>query len=214
MHNGLVTVNGTKMGKSLGNFTTLPDLFKTYAPMVVRYFILQFHYRSQVDFSDDGLKLADKQFNKLKESVLELRSKSTEISSELTNEELKSMYNAFKEAMDEDFNTPLAMVEINKLPKVIANAINANNSSIYAEINYIIKNLAEDVLGLDFGGVIEKKVEEIPAEVTSLAKKRWECKRNKDYAQADEIRKQISDLGYDILDSKEGYQITKRTEEK
>ena len=70
------------------------------------------------------------------------------------------------------------------------------------------------MLGLDFGGVIEKKVEEIPTEVTSLAKKRWECKQNKDYAQADEIRKQISDLGYDILDSKEGYQITKKTEEK
>lgn len=215
MHNGLVTVNGTKMGKSLGNFTTLPDLFKTYDPMVVRYFILQFHYRSQVDFSDDGLKLADKQFNKLKESVLDLKSKTTEVASELKDNELKSIYNAFVEAMNEDFNTPLAMVEINKLTKVIATAINANNTNIYAEINYIIKNLAEDVLGLDFGTVTEKKVEQIPNNVTSLAKKRWECKQNKDYAQADEIRKQISDLGYDILDSKEGYQITKKiTEEK
>lgn len=216
MHNGLVTVNGTKMGKSLGNFITLPDLFKKFDPMVVRYFILQFHYRSQVDFSDEGLKLADKQFSKLKESVNSLRQKTLEVATSLTDGELISIKDGFENAMNEDFNTPLAMVEFNKLLKVIPTAINSNNTKIYPEINYLITKLGEQVLGLDFGNVedgVSKNEDSIPNNIKELAEKRWECKKTKNFAMADELRKQISDLGYDILDSKEGYQITKKITE-
>ena len=119
MHNGLVTVNGTKMGKSLGNFITLPDLFKKFDPMVVRYFILQFHYRSAVDFSDDALKLAEKQLNKIIDSYNALRKISDKVAEDIQDTELKEIFDNFLNAMNEDFNTPVALVEFNKLVKII-----------------------------------------------------------------------------------------------
>ena len=208
MHNGLVTVNGTKMGKSLGNFITLTDLFKKYDPMTVRYFIEQFHYRSNVDFSDDGLSLAEKQFAKLKESVNSVRVITTNIDSKLTNQELIDIYNNFVNAMNEDFNTPLAMVELNKIMKVISNAIKNNLTEIYPQINYVVSAFAEQVLGLDFGEVdTQQKVVEIPNKVKELANLRWEAKQNKNWAKSDELRDEIKALGYVILDRKDGYDI-------
>ncbi|MGN0961674.1 MAG: cysteine--tRNA ligase [Christensenellales bacterium] len=211
MHNGLVTVNGTKMGKSLGNFITLPELFKKYDPMVVRYFILGFHYRSAVDFSDDGLKLADKQFNKLRELVNGLRNITTEKSSNLKNPELKEIYNNFVSAMNEDFNTPVAMVESNKLLKLIPQVIVSKDIDLVKEMNFIIDRLAGDVLGLSFGELTSTKIENsIPAEIEEKAKLRWEAKKNKDWTTADKYRDEISSLGYNILDTKDGYKLEKK----
>jgi len=207
MHNGLVTVNGTKMGKSLGNSISLQDLMKTYGPMIVRYFILQFHYRSAVDFSIDALNLAEKQFEKVKEAVNKLRKVSSKTSSNLTVPELKEIYKNFKEAMDEDFNTPLAMVEFNKLIKFIN--ISDNLPAIADEINYLIKTLGEDVLGLDFG-TEEEKEDLIPNNIQELAEVRWQAKQNKDWAKADEIRKQLLEIGYEIVDNKDGYKVNKK----
>lgn len=209
MHNGLVTVNGTKMGKSLGNFITLTDLFKKYNPMVVRYFIEQFHYRSNVDFSDDGLSLAEKQFGKLESSVNSLRSLSFAIDSKLSDGELKEIYDNFVAAMNEDFNTPLAMVELNKIPKIIASAIKNNEVNKYAQINYLIFALAEQVLGLEFGYEKFETKEEIPSNVKKLAQARWEAKQNKNWAEADKLREEIKNLGYVIVDKKDGFDIEK-----
>ena len=117
-------------------------------------------------------------------------------------------------ASHEDFNTPLAMIEFNKLPKLISSAISANNTTIYPELNYIVKRLGEEVLGLNFGEKKQKAEDAIPSNIVELAENRWQAKKNRDFATADDLRKQISELGYDIIDSKEGYQITKRTEEK
>ena len=210
MHNGLVTVNGTKMGKSLGNFITLPDLFKTFDPMIVRFFILQFHYRSAVDFSDDGLKLADKQFGKLRENVNAIRAITAENASEINNPELKEIYNNFLSAMDEDFNTPVALVEFNKINKIISRELENKDIELIKEINLFVRKLGEEVLGLDFGSVQSKNVEEIPSQVVELARLRWEAKQNKDWAMADKYRNEISDLGYSILDSKDGYKVEKK----
>ena len=210
MHNGLVTVNGTKMGKSLGNFITLPDLFKKFNPMVIRYFILQFHYRSAVDFSDDGLKLADKQFVKLQESINAVRTITSEESTEINNPELKAIYQAFIDAMNEDFNTPVAMVEFNKIIKFIGQNIQSDNVDILKEINLFVRRLGCDVLGLDFGEISLKVVEDIPSEIIELAKLRWECKQNRDWVNADKYRDEILNKGYAILDSKDGYKIEKK----
>ena len=210
MHNGLVTVNGTKMGKSLGNFITLPDLFKQYDPMVVRYFILQFHYRSAVDFSDDGLKLADKQFGKLRDGVVALREISSEVCKVVKNEELKAILDDFQSAMNEDFNTPVAMVEIAKLGKIIARELVSKNVEIIKEINFLINNLCENVLGLDFGGIIAKSEDKIPAEVEEKASLRWQAKQNKDWALADKYRDEVNAMGYTLVDSKEGYKLEKK----
>ena len=212
MHNGLVTVNGTKMGKSLGNFITLPDLFKKYDPMVVRFFILQFHYRSNVDFSDDGLNLANKQFEKITQVVNELRSKSAEVATQVTTPELQEIYNGFVSAMSEDFNTPVAVVEFNKLIKAVSAALSSNNASVYPELNLMVNSFAEDVFGLSFpkpSSVKENKAEAVPAEVSLLAQKRWEAKQNKNWTEADSLREQIKNFGYVIVDSKEGYKLEK-----
>ena len=190
------------------DFDLVLDLFKKYDPMTVRYFIEQFHYRSNVDFSDDGLSLAEKQFAKLKESVNSVRAITTNIDSKLTNQELIDIYNNFVNAMNEDFNTPLAMVELNKIMKVISNAIKNNLTEIYPQINYVVSAFAEQVLGLDFGEVdTQQKVVEIPNKVKELANLRWEAKQNKNWAKSDELRDEIKALGYVILDRKDGYDI-------
>lgn len=208
MHNGLVTVNGTKMGKSLGNFITLPDLFKNFDPMVVRYFILQFHYRSSVDFSDAGLQLAEKQFKKLQEAVFQVREKTTSVADKLTSAEFVELKSKFEAAMNEDFNTPVAMVEVNKLVKLATAA--AQNEQMAKEYNLLVKLLAEDVLGLNFGNLqAAPKVETTPAEVEALAKQRWQAKQNRDFKLADSLREKIAGLGYAVKDSKEGYTIEK-----
>lgn len=211
MHNGLVTVNGTKMGKSLGNFITLPDLFKNYHPMVVRFFILQFHYRSAVDFSDDGLKLAEKQFNKLKEQVSELKEITSDEAESITNIELKAIYDDFVKAMNEDFNTPVALVEFNKISKIISRELVGKNIELIKQINLLVRHLGCDVLGLDFGEKTSVKLDNlIPADVEEKARLRWEAKQNRDWAMADKYRNEILEMGYVILDSKDGYKLEKK----
>ena len=210
MHNGLVTVNGTKMGKSLGNFITLPDLFKKYDPMVVRYFILQFHYRSAVDFSDEGLKLADKQFGKLRDSVVALRAINSEVCKDIKNSELMAILDAFNGAMNEDFNTPVAIVEIAKLGKIISRELVDKNIDVIKEINFLINELCERVLGLEFGRIADKVQDVIPSEVEEKASLRWQAKQNKDWALADKYRDEVNAMGYTIVDSKEGYKLEKK----
>lgn len=208
MHNGLVTVNGTKMGKSLGNFITLPDLFKKFDPMTVRFFILQFHYRSAVDFSDDGLKLAEKQFAKLSENVSSIRAIDSKVAIEIKNDQLNEIFDNFVNAMNEDFNTPVALVEFNKVNKIISNVLADKHYELIPEINYIIEKLGTEVLGLEFEN-IEKEQNSIPSEIEELAKLRWEAKKNKDWASADKYREEITSKGYSILDSKDSYKIEK-----
>ena len=208
MHNGLVTVNGTKMGKSLGNFITLPDLFAKYDPMVIRYFILQFHYRSAVDFSDEGLNIADKQYNKLNENIANIAKITTE-QKEITDGELLEVYNNFISAMNEDFNTSLAMVEFNKINKIILNAISQNNTNLYPQINYFVNKLGRDVLGLDFV-VVKEKIDEIPNDIKDLAESRWQAKLNKDWTTADKLRNEILEKGFVIVDNPNGYKIEKK----
>lgn len=209
VHNGLVTVNGTKMGKSLGNFITLADLFSQYDPMTIRYFILQFHYRSSVDFCDSGLRLAEKQFGRLRDEVLSLREIDSQLSDGIKNPELKEIFDRFVDAMNEDFNTPVAIVEFNKLSKLISKALDSKDIEYIRELNYLVKSLGEDVLGLGFGECV-KVQESIPTDVEEKAKLRWEAKQKKDWAVADKLREELLALGYNILDCKDGYKLEKK----
>ena len=116
----------------------------------------------------------------------------------------------FQSAMNEDFNTPVAMVEFNKLGKIITRELNSKNIEIIKELNFMIDRLGGDVLGLEFGGVSDKKEESIPAEVIEKAKLRWEAKQNKDWPTADKYRNELMELGYVIVDSKDGYKLEKK----
>ncbi len=208
MHNGLVTVDGQKMGKSLGNFTTLVNLFEKYNPMTVRYFLLQFHYRSSTHFSDEALQLAEKQYGKIKENINAISAVSSSVATKITDSELKNIYDNFIAAMDEDFNTALALVELNNLNKIITRELQDKTTTLIPQINLLVKWLAEDVLGLNFdnGQLCE---ESIPQEVKDLAELRWQAKKEKKWAEADGFREQVNALGYVINDNNEGYIIEK-----
>lgn len=211
MHNGLVTVNGTKMGKSLGNFITLPDLFKKYDPMVVRYYLLQFQYRSAVDFNEEKFELAKKQYAKIVEAVSIARNITLNVAGELENLELKAINEKFEDAMNEDFNTPLALVEFDKLIKFILANKESKDEKLFAQVNFLIKSLGEDVLGFAFAKESgECKQDDIPAKIKELASERWQAKQDKNWAKADKLRAELLELGYEIKDSKDGFEIIKK----
>ncbi len=207
MHNGLVTVNGVKMGKSLGNFITLNDLFERVAPEVLRYFILEFHYRSSVDFNEEGLALAGKQLAKINEVVALLRSKTNSFKT-VTDPELVDIKNKFLLAMDEDFNTPLALVEFNRLIKYILKIVDGGNENLLAEANTLVRDFGESILGLRFVEQ-EEKSDDIPENIKTLAENRWQAKLSKNWAEADKLRDELKNLGYVINDSKDGYTVEK-----
>ena len=209
MHNGLVTVNGTKMGKSLNNFVTLPDLFKKYDPMVVRYFTICSHYRSSIDFSDSALNIAKNQFEKIEESVAKLRGITTDIKKP-KDVEVVGIYNKIIDAMSDDFNTPVAIAEFIKLPKLINNAVLTGDKSKLAEINFILEEIGVNVFGLTYRIHEQKHEKTIPIEIENLAKERWNAKIDKDWAKADELRNEIDKAGFIIRDSANGYEIVKK----
>lgn len=207
MHNNLVTVNGTKMGKSLGNFITLKDLFAKYDPMVVRYFIVQFHYRSAVDFNEDGLVLAKKQFEKFEELASNVRKLTKD--QKMPTGELEEIYSSSLDALQDDFNTPVVIAQMLKFAKISAPLVSKGDKEKAKEANFIIKNILKDVLGLVFKEEM-KKEEDIPQEVKDLAEKRMQAKKNKDYALSDDLRTQISQMGFVVIDTKDGFELKKK----
>lgn len=204
LHNNLVTVNGTKMGKSLGNYMTLTDLFDRFGAQVIRYFVCLFHYRSVIDFSYDAISQAQKQLEKIYAFVGDLR--------KLTQEkvaptgEIKKIFDESVEAMNDDFNTPVLIAQMLKLIKLGSDCIKNCDKEKCKEINFVVSAMLEDVLGLKFDSI---KTQEIDEKISTMAKERWQAKINKDYAKADELRKAIESQGYVIKDSKDGYEISK-----
>lgn len=208
LHNNLVTVNGTKMGKSLGNSMTLSGLFTKYGPITIRFFVLQFHYRSVIDFSDEAISSAQKQLNKIGEFVLSVE----RLAKEERNPtgDLADIYKACLEAMDDDFNTPVLLAEVLKLVKVGSGYVKEENKEKAQELLYIINKVVYNIMGLKFAAEKENAEEVISEEVKALAKARWQAKKNKDFVKADEIREKLSCLGYDIKDTKDGYDLIKK----
>ena len=203
IHNNLVTVNGTKMGKSLGNFITLEDLFKKFDPMVIRYFILQFHYRKPVDFSMDQIEKASEQFKKISEIFAKIKKLANNEISDISNTELKEFKANFISAMCDDFNTPLAIAEVLKISKFANMILQSNDSKLAKETNNLIK-MIEDVLGFDFkfdiivtetNGNDEKLLDLISAV-------REKLRANKNFELSDYIRDELAKLDVTIKDKK------------
>lgn len=199
MHNNLIAVNGTKMGKSLNNFITLEDLFKQYNPIAVRYFILQFHYRSPVDFSIDNINSAKEQFEKINSCVNNLRKITVEKSS-VESPVLVQIKNEFIDAMNEDFNTPLALSVLLNLAKVINTELNTNkNLEFLKQANSLISELAENILGLTFEEQQSSNNDELLELISNV---RDELRKEKNYALSDLIRNKLSELNITINDKK------------
>ena len=220
MHNNMITINGQKMGKSLGNFITLSQMFsgendvleQAYSPMTVRFFMLQAHYRSPLDFSNEALKAAEKGFFRLLAAMATLDKIQAKDSSSVKLDELKTKC---YEALNDDLNTPILIAHLFDGVKTI-NSLAAGTESITAEdleeLKALYRTLVYDVLGLQEEGSVEEGNNEMLDKVISLLlTTRNEAKKNKDWATADKIRDELTNLGITVKDTKDGseWEITK-----
>lgn len=192
MHCEFLLVDGGKMSKSLNNLYTLDDLAKKgYSPLDFKYLVLNTHYRKNLNFTFEALDFAATSLKKLRK-LLE-----THKNASSTKEDLSNYENEFKEAINDDLNTPLAI-------SVIWNMLKTNP----AKEKYELALKFDEALGLELSEYKEIK-EEIPEEIINLAEERILAKKNKDYALADKIRDDILNKGYIINDTREGYEIIK-----
>ena len=216
MHNNMITINGQKMGKSLGNFITLSEFFngshksleQAYSPMTIRFFILQAHYRSTVDFSNEALQAAEKGMNKLMTAIDTLETIKTTSESSLDVEAYKKK---FYDSINDDFNTPILIAHIFDVVKQI-NSISVGNGSLNEnskkDLMKLMNDFCFDILGLK---KIESEtqdglVDEVMDVVLGLRKL---AKENKDWTSADFIRDQLAKLNITVKDSKDGASWTK-----
>jgi cysteinyl-tRNA synthetase len=223
LHNNLVTVNGTKMSKSLGNFVTLKDAFKKYDPVVIRFFILQSHYRSPLDYSDDAVAAAGKGLERLTNVVRQLREQVGEGNkpadfSNLPEEpvNIKRYYNEWLAAMSDDFNTPLAIASLFEMLKDVNSFLTSGNQSnpeFAGSLLSFFERLAGDVLGilsLDNQVASDAKLE--GKLIETLIELRADARKNRDFKSADRIRIDLQNIGVILEDKKDGttaYKILK-----
>ena len=216
MHNNMITINGTKMGKSLGNFITLDEFFtgthkllaQAYTPMTIRFFILQAHYRSTVDFSNEALQASEKGLQRLMEAIDAL-DKITPSSATSEGINVKELRAKCYEAMNDDLNTPIVIAQLFEGARIINNII-AGNATISAED---LKDLKETfhLFSFDIMGLKEEKGSSDGREaaygkvVDMLLEQRMKAKANKDWAASDKIRDELAALGFEVKDTKDGF---------
>ena len=211
MHNNMITVDGKKMGKSLGNFINLEEFFtgnhskleRSYSPMTIRFFILQAHYRSTIDFSNEALKAAEKGFTKLINAMETLANLKD---SKRSTYDVKKLEGNCYAAMDDDFNTPILIAHLFEGVRVINSAKDGKeslNDSDLERLKDLYKTFVTDVLGLV--STKESSENNLTNEVMELVLKlRGNAKKNKDFNTADLIREELNKSGIQIKDGREG----------
>ena len=223
MHNNMITIAGKKMGKSYNNFITLEQFFagnhhlleQPFSPMTIRFFILQAHYRSTVDFSNDALVAAEKGLARLTEAYQRLmKIKASDTTSEHLNPELlNSLRERCQEAMDDDLNSPIVISHLFDSARAINTVFDGKGTISEAdleELRAVWKTYAMDILGLQFdasspseGG---QRGSAYKGAVDMLLNMRLEAKRNKDWGTSDKIRNELTALGFTIKDTKDGFE--------
>jgi len=211
IHNNMITIDGKKMGKSLGNFITLEEFFsgnhskleKAYSPMTIRFFMLQAHYRGTLDFSNNALKAAEKGFAKLVNGFHSLKELSGAKKSTLDINQLEQKCYS---AMDDDFNTPILISHLFDGVRIINSVKNGKETLTVSDINklqFIFNTFFKEILGL----LAEKESSE--NDITNnimelLLTLRNNAKNQKDFKTADLIRADLEKIGIEIKDSREG----------
>jgi cysteinyl-tRNA synthetase len=215
MHNNLITINGQKMGKSLENFINLEDFFtgknklldKPYSPMTVRLFMLQAHYRSTLDFSNEALQASEKGLKRLMEAVKTL---GKIYPGDKSSFNIKELIDDSFEALSDDLNSPTAIASLFDGVKII-NSLKEGKESISSEdlkkFQAFYNTMVYDILGL--------KDEEMPADnkltgqlVDFILNIRQEAKQNRDFKTSDRIREELKSFGIIINDKKDGVDWT------
>ncbi len=214
IHNNMITINGQKMGKSLGNFIQLDEFFtgshslleKSYDPMTIRFFMLQAHYRSPLDFSNEALQAAEKGFERMMNAMALLPDLKTASSSTVDVDQLR---NDCYEALNDDLNSPILIAHLFDGAKMI-NSINDGNLTIterdLEKLQILYAGLVNGVLGLkqSSDGPDNAKGVLFGEMVELLLSLRQEAKMKKDWTTSDQIRDRLTSLGFEIKDTKEG----------
>jgi len=212
MHNNMVTINGQKMGRSLGNFITLNQFFsgehallkQPYTPMTIRFFILQAHYRSTLDFSNEALQGSEKGLLRLMKATLELDHVRPSSSSSVDVAQLADNCNS---AMLDDMNTPVLIAQLFEGVRWI-NGFSEGRMTVGKEDLEILKTLFHtfvyEILGLTRSDPDESGRTLTGELVEMLLRLRQEAKERKDYEAADKIREELSGLGIMVRDRKDG----------
>ena len=221
MHNNMITIAGKKMGKSYNNFITLEQFFagnhhlleQPFSPMTIRFFILQAHYRSTVDFSNDALVAAEKGLARLTEAYQRLMKIKASAVTELStvNCELSTLATRCQEAMDDDLNSPIVISHLFDSARAINTVFDGKGTISEAdleELRAVWKTFAMDILGLQLDGAQDAGagMDAYKGAVDMLLNMRLEAKRNKDWATSDKIRNELTALGFTIKDTKDGFE--------
>lgn len=212
LHNNMVTINGQKMGKSLGNGIFCHELFsgdnfqleRPYTPMTVRFFILQSHYRSTLDFSNQALEAASKGLKRLQEGVVKLDHLRADESGTFQIEEwIESLY----EAMNDDFNSPIAIAQLFEGLKIISSIHEGKIKIKEEELNKFqdtFKLFFYEILGLQIEENLVQNSEITDELMELIIQFRQAAKAERDFATADKIRDKLKELNIAIKDQKDG----------
>ena len=211
VHNNMITIGGQKMGKSLGNFITLEQLFtgthdkleQAYSPMTVRFFILQAHYRSTLDFSNEALKAAEKGYERLMKAVDTL---ATLKASESSSVDVADLRTRCEDAMNDDLSSPMVISALFDWVRII-NQIASGEQTISAadleELRRVVNLYVFDILGLR-NERAEGADDKISPLMDMILEIRSNAKANKDWPTADLIRNRLSAIGIKVKDNKDG----------
>ena len=236
VHNNMITINGQKMGKSLGNFITLPELFsgshpkldRAYSPMTVRFFILQAHYRGTLDFSNEALEAASKGLRRLMQAAKDLYimagSQRKEYiygeeqlnvapeSCQADSKEIVSIFESIYDALCDDMNTPMVLAAFSESVKII-NSAKAGQVTLSQNDLKALVQLYDDVLFGVLGLVDEEQAQGASSKVISglmdmVLEQRAKAKAAKDWGLSDHIRDSLAALGIKVKDTKDGAEWT------
>lgn len=199
MHAGTLRIDGEKMSKSLGNFFTIRDVLNEFDGEIVRFFLISVHYRTDINYSFDGLQDAQTKLDRLYNA---LKGCDLSVELDLADTELAGFVAQFKAAMDDDFNTPKAIAVMFELVTQI-NKAQGQHKNVLASL---LKNFA-DVLGClqtDPEEYFKQGVDVDEAYIQDMIEKRVQAKKDKDFALADQIRKDLDEQGIELQDSREG----------
>ena len=216
MHNNMITINGQKMGKSLGNFITLSQFFtgdhekldQAYSPMTIRFFILQAHYRSTVDFSNEALQASQKGLERLMEAFAQIERVEPTEGGALTEAYAEELTQKCYEALDDDFNSPIVISHLFDACRTINQLVDRKQTITPSGLEALRQTLnvfVHDILGLRTeaqGG--SQREEAFSAAVDMLLELRAKAKAAKDWATSDAIRDRLAELGFEVKDTKEG----------
>jgi len=214
VHNNMITINGQKMGKSLGNFITLNQFFtgtnkileKPYSPMAIRFFILQAQYRSTLDFSNDALQASEKGLERLTSAYNTLQKLQA---SSISTVSVKEYRQKCFDAMGDDLNSPIVLAHLFDAAKVI-NSVKAGTETATQEdideLKWLFDTFLIEILGIKIEQNNASNEGILSGMVNLLMKMRVEAKQKKDFTTSDRIRDELQALGVKVKDTKDGFE--------